>query len=106
MGIRHWDRLAIFRVSRKNIFRQPAGLGSKDKAVAAAILLTRVWSRCLCGEVEQPGTWQIGDQVLDIDVPVKPDVVPIIESRTPQRPIIHSKTGHADDMEIGIGCGT
>ena len=37
---------------------------------------------------------------------VKDDLVPIVEPGSPQRPIIHPESGHADNVQVGSSGGT
>ena len=44
--------------------------------------------------------------LVEVDVPAERDVLPIVEARALERPIIHSKSGNSHDVKVHVRRGT
>ena len=105
-GIWHWDREAMAAVFVEEVLGQATCFRAEYEAVIFSVFPVGIPALRLGCQVKKTGIGQSRIQLLQIYMPVKSDLVPVIQAGPFQRPVIHLKTRDADDMQFGKSGGT
>ena len=101
VGVRHGNGQTRISVHFQQFLRQASSLRAEYKKIAGIEPPLGIYTVGLGGEVHKSGGRVFRVEILEIEMAMKPDLIPIIEAGTFQRTVIHSKPGHADDMKVG-----
>lgn len=103
--VRHWDIQASIRICVEQIFGQAACFAAKDKAIVFGVFPICIKPLSFGRNVQKTRIWKMFVETFEIDMTVQINVFPIVEAGAFQRPVVHPKTGDADNMQAGIRCG-
>lgn len=90
----------------EQIARQAASFRPEDQTITTLESGVRVGTFRPGSQIPEPRVGKLPIKCFDIDMTMEFHMFPIVEARTPQRPVVHPESGHSDYVEDGLGRGT
>lgn len=102
--VRHGDGQRRISVHFQQFLGQASSLRTEYKKIAWNELPLGIFSVGLGGEIHKSGGRVFCVKINEIDVAMKPNLIPIIEAGTFQSTVIHSKPRYAYDVKVCKCC--
>src|SRR6266568_3525274 len=104
-SIKHWNGQRSFRIIPQQLLRQTPRLWTKHQTIVLFESKFIIRLSRFGGKVKKPHPGQKCLKGLEVAMAMQSDLMPIIQSSAPHRPIIEAKPGDADNVQRRHGGG-